>query len=302
MNLYLFGTILNMATVLMTAGCGSFLSVKGGNFNLGGEGQIYAGGFIAALSLCACKNLPSFVAVPLCFFAASLFSALMTFVSAVLKRYRGVDVLLSSFLISAGCIPLIDSLIAGKFRGNTNNLLATEFIPKNFRFPSILPPSPLDGTFIVAILLCVALYFFMNRTLFGQHLAIYGISPDFAIYSGFSSLKLDLVSVSVSGFLHGAAGFFSVAGTYFACHPGFYSGMGWNALSVALISMRNPLLIIPSALILAGLTAGASQFSLMHNYGFDMGSMLQGVILFVIVLFTALWNMFENARRRRLHD
>ncbi len=98
MNVYLLGTILNMATILMTAGCGSFLSVKGGNFNLGGEGQVYTGGFIGALSLVAFRNLPSVIAVPLCFLISGCAAALMALVPAFLKQYRRVDVLLSSFL------------------------------------------------------------------------------------------------------------------------------------------------------------------------------------------------------------
>lgn len=284
MNVYLLGTMLNMSTILMIAGCGSFLSVKGGNFNLGGEGQIYAGGFAGTLALCAMGNVPPVIAIPLCFLISGFVSSLMSFIPAVLKRFRGVDVLLSSFLISAGAIPLIDSLIAGKFRGPDNNLLATAFIPENFRFPSIMQPSPLNGTFFVALVICVLLYLLMDRTSFGHQLTVLGISSDFALYSGFSETKLTLLSVSLSGFLHGIGGFFCIAGTYFACHPGFYSGFGWNALSVALIAIRNPVLIIPAALILGSLTVGANQFSLMHNFGFDMGSILQSVILFAILL------------------
>lgn len=297
MNVYLLGTMLNMSTILMIAGCGSFLSIKGGNFNLGGEGQIYAGGFAGTLALCAMGKLPAAVAVPLCLVISGLVSALMTFIPALLKRFRGVDVLLSSFLISAGTIPLIDSLVAGKFRGPDNNLLATAFIPENFRFPSILEPSSLNGTFFVAVVLCMALFFLMDRTAFGHQLTVLGISPGFASYSGFSETKLTLLSVTLSGFLHGAGGFFCIAGTYFACHPGFYSGFGWNGLSVALIAIRNPMLIIPAALVLGILTAGANQFALMHNFGFDMGSLLQSVILFSILLVPSVLRFLRGGKK-----
>ncbi|MCQ2596681.1 MAG: ABC transporter permease [Treponema sp.] len=296
MNLYLLGTILNMSAILMTAGSGAWLSVKGGNFNLGGEGQIYTGGFVAAVTLVACKNLPAFLAIPICFVFACLASGLMAFIPALLKEYRKVDVLLSSFLISAGMIPLVDSFISGPFRGSTNNLLATEFIPQKFRFPSILPPSVMNMTFFVALLLCVALWLVFERTAFGQNLSVFGISPAFSLYTGISSRKMTFLSVTASGLLHGAAGFFIVAGTYFTCHSGFYGGMGWNAFSVALISLQNPLLIIPSAVFLAALTTGASQYSLMHNFGFDMGSMLQGFILFAIVLVPSLIKLWRKRK------
>lgn len=288
MNLYLLGTILNFSAILMTAACGSYFSIKGGNYNLGGEGQIYTGCFTASVCLCALKNLPAVIAVPLSFLAAGAVAGLMALIPALLKQFRKVDVLLSSFLLSAGMIPVIDYFVAGPFRGDTNNLLATEFIPKAFRFPSIMKPSALNGSIFVALAFCLILFYIIYRTSFGQQLSVMGISPDFAAYSGYAIPKLTIVSVTVSGFFHGIAGFFFVAGTYFTCHSGFYAGFGWNALSVALISAGNPLLIIPSAVILAALTTGATQFSMMHNFGFDMGAMLQGVILFVIVLFAAL--------------
>lgn len=286
MNVYVLGTALNMASILMIAACGSFLSIKGGNFNLGGEGQVYAGGFAGAIFLYLFKSFPVFFAVPVCLILSGLIALALAFIPALMKQYRKVDVLLSSFLISAGIIPIIDSLISGRFRGQTNNLLATEFIPENFRFPSILKPSSLNLSFFAAIILCVLLYILMTRSGFGHKLSVFGISPDFSTYSGFSSRNLTLLSVSASGFFHGVAGFVCIAGTYYTCHSGFYSGFGWNALSVALISIGNPLLIIPFSILIAFAVTGASQFSLMNNFGFDMGSLLQGMILFVIVLFS----------------
>lgn len=296
MNLYLLGTILNMSAILMTAGSGAWLSVKGGNFNLGGEGQIYTGGFVAAVTLCACKNMTAFAALPLCFIFSCLASGLMAFIPALLKEYRKVDVLLSSFLISAGMIPLVDYFIAGPFRGSTNNLLATEFIPAAFRFSSILKPSALNVTFFAALIICAGVWFIYERTAFGQNLSVFGISPEFSLYTGISSKKMTFISVAVSGMLHGAAGFFIVTGTYFTCHSGFYGGMGWNAFSVALISFQNPLLIIPSAVFLAALTTGASQYSLMHNFGFDMGSMLQGIILFVVIFIPSITKVWRKRK------
>ena len=47
MTAYNLGNWLNIASFYMVAGCGAAISMKSGEFNLGGEGQIYAGGFAA---------------------------------------------------------------------------------------------------------------------------------------------------------------------------------------------------------------------------------------------------------------
>src|SRR5574344_2853591 len=58
---YAVGNFLNTAALLMTAGIGAAISVKSGNMNLGGEGQIYFGGYVAALVLTAPWHAPAAV-------------------------------------------------------------------------------------------------------------------------------------------------------------------------------------------------------------------------------------------------
>ena len=290
MNIYLVGSVLNMASLLMIGGSGAMICIKGGHFNLGGEGQVYAGGFLAAIlfSIFGRIGMPPVFAIMICFLASGFFSSTVAMISALLKQYKKVDVLLSSFLASGAIIPILDSLIAGPARGQTNNLLATEFVPEQFRFNSILPPSPLNGTVFLSVLICLVLFYVFRKTAFGKELEIYGISSRFALYSGFNEKKINYISICLSGFLHGIVGMFAVAGTYFTCHQGFYSGFGWNSLSVALLSFGNPLLLISSSIVLATINILATQAAMFHNFGFDMGNLLQGVILFFIVMFSTL--------------
>lgn len=299
MNIYLLGTILNTASLLMIGGAGAYIAIKCGHYNLGGEGQVYAGGFFAAIILSRFSSMPGFLALFICFIFTGLLTAFLAFLSALLKQYRKVEVLLSSYLLSSAVIPIIDWLIAVPCRGKTNNLLATEFIPKSVRFNSILPPSPLNGTFFFGLFICILLYLFLKYSNLGKELKIYGISPRFALYSGFSEEKLNFFSVSISGFLHGILGMFCVCGTYFTCHSGFYSGFGWNSLSTALLAGSNPLLIIPAAIVISALTNSASQFSLLHNFGFDMGNLLQGLIMFCILFSLALTRTHSERRMKK---
>ena len=48
---YSLGIILALSALYMTAGTGNAICLKSGKFNLGGEGQIYAGGFVSAVIL-----------------------------------------------------------------------------------------------------------------------------------------------------------------------------------------------------------------------------------------------------------
>jgi simple sugar transport system permease protein len=296
MNLYYLGSALNLSGLYMIAGCGALISIKSGDFNLGGEGQIYLGGFVSAVIL-ANINLPPFAAVLLALAAGIACSALLAALSAVFKILRNADFLFTSFIASAAIIPFIDGLISGPARSKTDNLLATAFIPEAVRLPSILEPSPLNASFIFAIALCAAAWFLLFRTGWGRQLCILGTSPEFSRFAGFACKKLTLSSALLSGALHGLTGAAAILGTYFTCHQGFYTGMGWNAFSAALIAGANPLALIPSSFLMGFMITNANRYALFHNFGFDMSGLLQAVILFGIAFPTHVPRRFRRARK-----
>jgi len=279
---YSVGIFLNTASLLMTAGIGACVALKSGNMNLGGEGQIYLGGFVAATILILPFNIPSWLFFMLALFASLLSGAVMAVFSAILFELRGALVLLTSFLVSAAIIPLIDGAVA--LSNKTTNLLATPFIPERFRIKLLLPPSQLNITFFIAITICVLAWFFIYQTYAGRKMQVWGTAPLFARYCGYSRPLNTYGSLATSGALHALTGFFAVVGTYYTCHKGFYSGMGWNALSVALIAQSNPLMTIPSALLLAWLYTSADRVSLTQGFSFDVSGIIQGIILFSIAI------------------
>ncbi len=295
MNIYYVGTALNISALYMIAGSGAVISIKSGDFNLGGEGQIYLGGFVSAILLeklgdifnlgnttGALSFLLPFFTVLISLLISFICSALMAGLSAVLKIFRNADFLFTSFIASAAMIPFIDGLVSGPARSTTDNLLATPFIAKEVRLASILPPSPMNASFIAAVLICAGAWLLLNRTSWGRRLCILGTSPEFSRFAGFACHKLTVSSALLSGGLHGICGAAAILGTYFTCHQGFYSGLGWNAFSAALIAGANPLLLIPSSLFMGFITTYSNKFALYHNFGFDISSLIQAVILFLI--------------------
>lgn len=281
---YYFGMMLNTQSLLMIASLGAAITNKNNTMNLGGEGQIYLGAFITCIILNLNLNIPVFFQI-LIALVASVFSGIfLTSISAILKEKKSAKILLTSFLISACIIPIIDGLIL-LFKSNTNqNLLALPYIEPKFRLKQILPPSQFNISFFIGIILCLIIWAFFKFTYAGRKISIWGKSPEFAKYAGFSSIKNTFLTLSFSGALHSLAGFFAVTGTYYTCHKGFALGMGWNALSCALISKSNPILIIPYSFILAWLYTSTDRISLTQNFTFDLSTIIQGVILFTIAI------------------
>ncbi|MCQ2592336.1 MAG: hypothetical protein MJ188_06085 [Treponema sp.] len=282
--LYNLGYVLNLSALYMTGAIGASFAIKAGDFNLGGEGQIYLGGFLCGIFLTFCKNLNlnPFFAIIFAFIISFCASAFVALISESLKKYKNASFLLTSFILSTAIIQLIDGLISGRFRGSNGNLMATSFIDKTYRFSKILKQTPTNWYFLFSIIICVGTAFLFYRTTFGKKLKIYGLSPEFATYGGFSKNQISFTAAAISGGMHGICGAAAVCGVYFTCHQGFYSGMGWNALAVAMLAKENPLFIIPSSLFMATLITTADRYALFNNFDFDISGLLQGIIIFLV--------------------
>lgn len=283
-SLWFFGNMLAMAALYMTAATGAALSMRSGTFNLGGEAQLYAPALVTAVLLAhpAMASVPPAVALPLALFAAVLAGALLGLIPGLLRSLRGTSELLTSFLLSAAMVPLVDYLIAGPLRDTSRNLLATAPIPQPFRLPSLLPPSVLGASLPAALLIVACAWFFLERTGPGYAMRMSGTAPDFAQASGLPVRRVLSCAMAAAGAFHGLAGALAVISIWHVCHSGLTSGMGWGALSVALIARSRLPRIIPAALLYAWLQEAMSAAVLTTRFSFDPAPLIQAMIFLVI--------------------
>ena len=274
--------------LLLTASLGAAIAFRGGTFNLGGEGQIYLGGLAASVVLLK-LHPPGLPGTLLTWFpvsisliaalAAMAIGGLMGSVSGILKRSFGLNELITSFLFSSALVPLADYLIKGPWRDQTGNLLALPAFPEALLLPRLLPPSNLSVSFVYALLLVLAGFIFINRTMPGYRFRISGAVPAFARFGGFESANVWIPAMAASGALSALAGFFAVAGTYGRCHAGFSGGLGWSAVAVALIARNRPLALLPAALVFAWLKSGSDFAMLASGLNLETSSLIQAVVL-----------------------
>ena len=284
------GNMLNTAGLLLFAGIGSAFALKSGSFNLGGEAQIYAPALVTAVILgyggAATQGQtvsahPGFILL-MAFLCAIFTGALLGFIPGILRARFRISELLSSFLLSAALIPVIDYLIGGPLRYRSGNLLATPTIARVFRITPIVRPSYFNISFFIAILLAILIGLFFKRTGPGYRIRITGTAPEFALFSGFPVQRITTAGMTISGMFHALTGFFAITGTWYMCHSGFSSGMGWSALAIALIARQNLFAVIPVSLLYAWLETASDVATAGVSFSFDSTSIMQAVIFLVI--------------------
>jgi simple sugar transport system permease protein len=297
-NKYYFGNLLSGMAPLIVAGLGVAVAFSSRNFNLGGEGQIYAGGLAAALVPLVAAGDPLWVGL-LSFAAAAAVGGLLGAFSGFLKRRMGIDELISSFLASAIAILVVDYLIAGPLRDLSSNFQSTAPIPASLSLVKLFPPSSLNGGIFIALAVAGMGKFFFDRTRFGFELKLCGASREFAAYAGIDSGFYTTAPLALSGALHGLAGALLVFGSYGAAIKGFSAGTGWNAIAVALIARNDPLALLPAAFFYSYLQAGAQSVQLGSNVSSEMVAVVQAVILLFVTARSLPFKRLGKGRRAR---
>jgi simple sugar transport system permease protein len=295
-NIYSFANMINSCVPLILGALGVIIAVKAGSLNLGGEGQVYLGSFTTAA---AALSLSSFGGIIVSFTAAlagALSAGALAAFSGYCKAKWNTNELITTFLVSCAIIPIVNFLVTGPFLDPETSLQSTKKIAENLRLPLILKSSGLNSGIIIALIFAVFVHFFLYKTRTGYEFRMAGFNEMFARYGGINTKRNTVLALALSGAFYGLAGSLAVLGTYHAVIKEFSAGMGWNGLAVALIAAFSPAAVIPAALFLAWIGAGAR--IAMQNTGLTLetASIVQSVIFFLATSMV-LRNIFTRGRK-----
>lgn len=281
-NRYYLGNMLSYSGYLLVAALGIVVGFRGGMFNLGGEGQIFVGAFGGTIIALQMPHSSGPVIATVLLVSATAIGAGMAALSGLLRKSFRAPELITSYLLSAALIPVVEYFITGPAKDPDRNLLATRTIPESAWLPRLLLPSELSLAAPLALLLVAMVFLFLFRSVRGYELRLFGLNEEFALYSGAHEGALTTGTMALSGALHGLAGGLMIAGTYHAAISGFTGGIGWNAIAVALVGRLHPVGALAAALLFGYLDAGSKAAMLHTDFTFELGTIIQGTILLLV--------------------
>jgi simple sugar transport system permease protein len=86
----------------------------------------------------------------------------------------------------------------------------------------------------------------------------------------------------MAGGLAGLAGAIEVAGVQYNMQPGFFGGVGFDAIAVALLARSNPRSMIPAGLLWGALLAGAGLMQTRAAISIDLVKIIQALIIMFV--------------------
>lgn len=267
---------------LMLAGLGVAIACRMLLWNIGGEGQIYMGAFVAAGIALFGPELPAVVMVPIMFLAGFLGGALWGFIPALLKAKIGVNEIITTLMFNYVAILWNDYLVFGPWKDpqGFNQPLTAKF-PSYTMLP-VIPGTRIHLGIIFGLAAAVILYLILMRTRWGYEVRVTGESHNAARYAGINISRNIILVLMLSGGLAGLAGAVEVAGVLGRLQQGISPGYGYTAILVAVLAKLNPLAVVLVSFLFGGLLVGGYTA---QTIGVSMAIVyiLQGTIIFFVL-------------------
>jgi len=315
-----WGNVLFRATPLIFTGLTVAFAFRCGLFNIGGEGQMYIGTFLATWVGFTFTNLPAFILLPLCILTAAAGGALWAAVPGILKAKTGVHEVivtimmnwiassLTFFLVLKFKAAPTEAMVAAGVKQmipHTSEIAQAARLPRLyniFKFLNIDFPAynQVNVSFFIAIGVAILAYYILWKTNLGYEIRAVGYSPLAAEYGGISVAKNIILAMMISGAFAGLVGTNEVMGFKYRWRQELFTGLGFNGIAVALLGKNHPLGVVLAAILFGILNYGGAIVNIYTEGRIprELIMVLQAVIVIFVVISDEVVKRLIRQRRK----
>ena len=269
---------------LILIGVGLAVGFRANVWNIGAEGQLTMGAVAGGGLALAFVNVEGFWVLPLMCIAGVLGGMAWAAIPAFLKARWDVNEILTSLMLTYVATLFLSTLVFGPWKDSMGfNFPQSEMFGDSAILPIVLEGTRLHLGFIVALLIAVAGWVVLTRTIIGFQIKVVGQAPAAALFAGFSRKRMIWISLLTSGGLAGLAGLFEVAGPIGQLIPSVSPGYGFTAIIVAFLGRLHPLGIIGAGFIMALSYIGGENAQVEAGMPQAVTGVFQGLLLFFLL-------------------
>jgi ABC-type uncharacterized transport system permease subunit len=282
------------ATPLAFTGLAAAVAFRMNLFNIGGEGQLYAGAITGATVALLLAGAPSPLVIAMMMLAGAAGGALLAAIPGILRAFFSTNEIITSLMLNYVVALILDYLIfdSHSYLRDTSGFEANVF-PQGKTLPdeATWPSWSLNGLVVplgalVAVGLAVALWGLYARTRFGFEVKVIGDSARAGRYAGMRTRRKIVAVMCLSGAVAGLGGASQVgdfAHVLDASPQGLQgASYGYTGIVVAALARYNPFAVVVIAFLLGGLkNAGFA----LQGVDFPLGlvGVMQGILLFCVL-------------------
>nr|WP_243063823.1 ABC transporter permease [Humibacter sp. RRB41] len=280
-----FTDTLTYATPLIVAGLGVGLGFRTGLFNIGGQGQM-----LIAAAFCGwigwSFDLPPVLHLIVAIVAGFVGGAIWAGIAGVLKARTGAHEVIVTIMLNWIAFYLISYLLRtpGALQEHgTNNPKSPAILPNAILPPLFGPQYQLHWGFVISIAATIVVWWLLERSSLGFKFRAVGENPNAARVAGISVKSVIIWALVISGGLVGLAAVDQVLGTTTGgFSSGIDAGIGFDAITVALLGRSRPIGIFVAGVLFGAFKAGGFLMQAANNIPIDIVLVVQSLIVLFI--------------------
>ncbi|MBM7829989.1 simple sugar transport system permease protein [Agromyces cerinus] len=279
-----FTETLNFATPLIAAGLGVALGFRVGLFNIGGRGQMLIAAALGGWAGFA-LDLPPVLHMVVALVIGIAGGALWAGIVGLLKARTGAHEVITTIMLNYVAFYLVSYwLREGFLKTPGSNNPKSPATKATAVFPDLLGPEyNLHFGFILVIAATVFTWWLLSRSNLGFKFRAVGENPNAARVAGISVKRMYVYAMLLSGGLVGLAGVNQVLGTTTSGFgAGIDSGIGFDAITVALLGRSRPWGVFVAGILFGAFKAGGFSMQAAEGVPIDIVLVVQSLIVLFI--------------------
>ena len=284
---------LTRATPLILTGLAAAVAFRARLFNIGAEGQLYAGA-LAAVAVGGLHGGSGFEASPWLLFplmvaAAMAAGAALLLGPALLKSRLGVDEVVTTLLLNFIALLVVSAMLDGPMKDPTAmGWPQSVALQETLQLGKLIERSRVHTGLLAALGLSLALWALLRFTTLGFEIRAVGSGARAAAFAGMPVAWVTVKVALMSGALAGLAGAVEVAGRAGYVTLDMSPGYGTSGVVIAMLAALHPLGVVAAAVFVAGILVGADSMSRAVGVPTYIADVIVAVSLIAVLVATLL--------------
>ena len=265
-SVFAISETLTRATPLILTGLSAAVAFKARLFNIGAEGQLYAGA-LAAVAVGGLHGgegfgVPMWLLFPGMMLAAALAGALLLLGPALLKNKFSVDEVVTTLLLNFIVLLFVGAMLDGPMKdASAMGWPQSVGLQPDLELSKLIAQTRLHTGLLWGVALSVLLWALIKFTTFGFDMRALGANAKAAAFAGVPITRTVVLVAMLSGALAGLAGAIEVAGRAGYVTLEMSPGYGYSGIVIAMLAALNPLGVLVASVFIAGVLVGADSMS-----------------------------------------
>ena len=261
-SVFALSETLTRAIPLVFTSLAATVAFKARLFNIGAEGQLYAGAITAVAVGSADLALPTPLLMAAMLGAAMLAGAALLLGPALAKQWWNVDEVVSTLLLNFITLLAVGALLDGPMKDpGAMGWPQSLALPDGLTLDKLVPQTRVHTGLLLAGGAALGLWLLLRVTTLGFDIRALGANTRAAAFAGVPVSRTVVLVALLSGGLAGLAGAVEVAGRTGYVTLDMSPGYGYTGIVIAMLAGLHPLAVVAASVLVAGVLVGADSMS-----------------------------------------